>query len=106
MTPREPANFFTPTPEELQAWFDLPSEPPQEESAESFEPASSDCYERFSVDGVRRVNKALAALDLLWDAACEGSQEALEHFAAIEKELLTFAAEIRGKGYSSWGAYR
>ncbi len=106
MTPHEPGNFSTPTPEELQAWFDLPSEPPQEDSAESFEPANSDSCDYFSVDGVMRINKALAALDLLWHAACDGSQEDLEHFAAIEKELLTFAPEARKKGYSSWGAYR
>jgi hypothetical protein len=106
MTSREPGDFSTPTPEQLQAWFDLPSEPAQQESAESFEPSRSDSYDRFSIDGVRRVNKALAALDLLWNAACEGSEDALEHFAAVENELLTFASETREKGYSSWGAYR
>jgi hypothetical protein len=101
MTPRKAIRISTPTVEELQALFDLPSEAPQAQGLQSLNSATrenslqeSETSKPIDPDETAEVlcyNEAVIGLDILFEAAASGSRDALKFLRTCARTVSSFA---------------
>jgi hypothetical protein len=97
MTPRKAIRISTPTPEELQVLYDLPSETPEVEDSLNTKPTSPDeadpalrcnttlqrLHPPHEADRVECYNKIIRSTDALFDAAGGGSDDAAKFLRTL-----------------------